>query len=204
MTSMWKAALLAGAAWSTISGMAMAQEAPAADNTISVDEVVVTARRREENLTGVPVAVSAFSAEKLERSGGTDITVLSQTTPNITVQTARGSNSTLISYIRGVGQQDPLWGYEPGVGLYVDDVYVARPQGAVLDVYDVERIEVLRGPQGTLFGRNVTRIAFKRGAYLRQFVLAFAELISDRLTKALIMQAMQSPANSQSEGDYGL
>ncbi len=75
MTSMWKAALLAGAAWSTIAGVASAQEAPAASNDVSVDEVVVTARRREENLKDVPVAVSAFSAEKLERSGGTDITV---------------------------------------------------------------------------------------------------------------------------------
>lgn len=162
MTSMWKAALLAGAAWSTIAGVASAQEAPATDNdTTGVEQVVVTARRREENLKDVPVAVSAFSAEKLERSGGTDITVLSQTTPNITVQTARGSNSTLISYIRGVGQQDPLWGYEPGVGLYVDDVYIYRPQGAVLDIFDIERIEVLRGPQGTLYGRNTIGGAIK-------------------------------------------
>ena len=161
MTSMWKAALLAGAAWSTIAGVASAQQAPAAGDKVSVDEVVVTARRREENLKDVPVAVSAFSADKLERSGGTDITVLQQTTPNITVQTARGSNSTLISYIRGVGQQDPLWGYEPGVGLYVDDVYIYRPQGAVLDIFDIERIEVLRGPQGTLYGRNTIGGAIK-------------------------------------------
>jgi iron complex outermembrane receptor protein len=161
MTSMWKATLLAGAAWSTIAGVASAQQAPTADNTISVDEVVVTARRREENLKDVPVAVSAFSAAKLEQQGGTDITVLSQTTPNITVQTARGSNSTLISYIRGVGQQDPLWGYEPGVGLYVDDVYIYRPQGAVLDIFDIQRIEVLRGPQGTLYGRNTIGGAIK-------------------------------------------
>ncbi|MET3666721.1 TonB-dependent receptor [Caulobacter sp. 1776] len=161
MTSMWKAALLAGAAWSTIAGVASAQQAPAADNSASVDAVVVTARRREENLKDVPVAVSAFSAAKLEQQGGTDITILQQTTPNITVQTARGSNSTLISYIRGVGQQDPLWGYEPGVGLYVDDVYIYRPQGAVLDIFDIERIEVLRGPQGTLYGRNTIGGAIK-------------------------------------------
>ena len=163
MTSMWKAALLAGAAWSTIASAASAQEAPAAaaGDSLSVEQVVVTARRREESLKDVPVAVSAFSAEKLERSGGTDITVLSQTTPNITVQTARGSNSTLISYIRGVGQQDPLWGFEPGVGLYVDDVYIYRPQGAVLDIFDIERIEVLRGPQGTLYGRNTIGGAIK-------------------------------------------
>ncbi len=161
MTSMWKAALLAGAAWSAVAGAASAQQAPAAGDSVGVEEVVVTARRREENLKDVPVAVSAFSADKLERAGGTDITVLQQTTPNITVQTARGSNSTLISYIRGVGQQDPLWGYEPGVGLYVDDVYIYRPQGAVLDIFDIERIEVLRGPQGTLYGRNTIGGAIK-------------------------------------------
>jgi iron complex outermembrane receptor protein len=77
------------------------------------------------------------------------------------VQIARGSNSTLISFIRGVGQQDPLWGFEPGVGLYVDDVYIARPQGAVLDIFDIQRIEVLRGPQGTLYGRNTIGGAIK-------------------------------------------
>jgi iron complex outermembrane receptor protein len=162
MNSMWKAALLAGAAWSAVTSVASAQEkALAGDNSVSVEQVVVTARRREENLKDVPVAVSAYSSAKLEQQGGTDITVLQQTTPNITVQTARGSNSTLISYIRGVGQQDPLWGYEPGVGLYVDDVYIYRPQGAVLDIFDIDHIEVLRGPQGTLYGRNTIGGAIK-------------------------------------------
>ncbi len=146
----------AGLAWSP----ALAQDtAPSASS--GVDEVVVTARRREEVLKDVPVAVSAFSADKLERVSATDITGLQQTTPNLTLQVARGSNSTLISFIRGVGQQDPLWGFEPGVGLYVDDVYIARPQGAVLDIFDVERIEVLRGPQGTLYGRNTIGGAIK-------------------------------------------
>ncbi len=109
----------------------------------------------------MPVAVTALTSEQLERTGATDITALQQQTPNATVQIARGSNSTLISFIRGVGQQDPLWGFEPGVGLYIDDVYVARPQGAVLDIFDIDRIEVLRGPQGTLYGRNTIGGAIK-------------------------------------------
>ena len=118
------------------------------------DAIVVTARRRAENLQDVPISISVQSAEQLDQRGAETITVLQETTPNATVQVARGSNSTLIAFIRGVGQQDPLWGFEPGVGLYVDDVYIARPQAAVLDIFDINRIEVLRGPQGTLYGRN--------------------------------------------------
>ena len=159
MKTMWKAMLLAGAAWSAASAGAYAQDVPTEGT--DVEEVVITARRREENLKDVPVAVSAVSEAALERQGGTDITILQQITPNATVQVARGSNSTLISFIRGIGQQDPLWGFEPGVGLYIDDVYVARPQAAVLDVFDVQRVEVLRGPQGTLYGRNTIGGAIK-------------------------------------------
>src|SRR6185369_13797349 len=126
-----------------------------------VEEVVVTARRREEQLQDVPISVSAVSAAALTNIDAANITVLQQVTPNLTLQVARGSNSTLIAFIRGIGQQDPVWSFEPGVGLYVDDVYIARPQGAVLDVYDIERVEVLRGPQGTLYGRNTIGGAVK-------------------------------------------
>ena len=141
----------------------LAQEAPAARSAAAggLEEITVTARRREEMLQDVPISLSAFSGEDLESAGAIDITWLQQTTPNLTLQVARGSNSTLIAFIRGIGQQDPLWGFEPGVGLYVDDVYVARPQGAVLDIFDIERIEVLRGPQGTLYGRNTIGGAIK-------------------------------------------
>jgi iron complex outermembrane receptor protein len=161
MNRLVKSALLAGAAWSAMSTMALAQDAAPQDGASDLGEVVVTARRRDEALKDVPISVSALGEERLEQTGVADITALQQQTPNATVQVARGSNSTLISFIRGIGQQDPLWGFEPGVGLYVDDVYIARPQGAVLDVYDVSRIEVLRGPQGSLYGRNTVGGAVK-------------------------------------------
>jgi iron complex outermembrane recepter protein len=119
-----------------------------------VDEITVTARRREESLQDVPIAVSAYSGEMLEEVGAVDITALSNYTPNITLEVSRATNTTLTAYIRGIGQQDPVAGWEGGVGIYLDDVYLARPQGTVFDIYDVERIEVLRGPQGTLYGRN--------------------------------------------------
>lgn len=133
----------------------------AAEPTLALEEVVVTARRRDESLQNVPIAVTAFSAENLELRGAGDISELAQSVPSVTLEASRATNSTLTAFIRGVGQQDPLAGFEQGVALYIDDVYLARPQGALLDIYDVERIEVLRGPQGTLYGRNAVGGAIK-------------------------------------------
>ncbi|WP_282007940.1 TonB-dependent receptor [Brevundimonas aveniformis] len=132
----------------------LAQQTQPTGEPEMVDEIIVTARRREETLTDVPISITVQTGDQLAQRGAQDITALQRTTPNLTLQVSRGTNSTLTAFIRGIGQQDPLWGFEPGVGLYVDDVYIARPQGAVLDLYDVERVEVLRGPQGTLYGRN--------------------------------------------------
>lgn len=162
-----RATLLAGCA------AIAAYAAPAAAQDSTVDEadtpaaakqshvIVVTARRREEQLIDVPLSVSAISGEALEQKGVQDLTQVAQEVPNITLEVSRGTNTTLTAFIRGVGQQDPVAGFEAGVGLYVDDVYLNRPQAAVLDVYDVERIEVLRGPQGTLYGRNTIGGAIK-------------------------------------------
>ncbi|MBL4801865.1 MAG: TonB-dependent receptor [Emcibacter sp.] len=133
----------------------------AADESFMLEEITVTARKTSESLQSVPVAVTAFNAADLAVRGISDITELQQQIPNTTLQTSRGTNSTLTAFIRGIGQQDPLWGFEPGVGIYVDDVYFARPQGAVLEILDVERIEVLRGPQGTLYGKNTIGGALK-------------------------------------------
>ncbi|MBV7265001.1 TonB-dependent receptor [Erythrobacter ani] len=123
--------------------------------------MIVTARRREERLADVPLSITAITGEALEQQGVLELTQIAQQVPNITLEVSRGTNTTLTAFIRGVGQQDPVAGFEAGVGLYVDDVYLNRPQAAVLDVYDVERIEVLRGPQGTLYGRNTIGGAIK-------------------------------------------
>lgn len=139
---------------------AFAQDEAAAEEDEG-EAIVVTARRREESLNDVPIAVTAYSGDQLEARGAIDITDIGQTTPNTTLEASRGTNSTLTAFIRGVGQQDPVSGFEQGVGIYLDDVYLNRPQAAVLDIYDVERIEVLRGPQGTLYGRNTVGGAVK-------------------------------------------
>ena len=138
-----------------------AEAAEPSGDTTETGAIVVTARRRNEALQDVPIAVTAYTGEQLEREAAIDITDIGDTTPNVTLEASRGTNSTLTAFIRGIGQQDPVAGFEQGVGIYLDDVYLNRPQGAVLDIYDVERIEVLRGPQGTLYGRNTIGGAIK-------------------------------------------
>lgn len=165
MSNNRKIALIALAASSLVPvGQAIAQdESGSAEATQErrFGPITVTAQRREESLIDVPVSVSAFDGDLLSDLGVDDLTDVGKITPNVTLEVSRGTNTTLTAFIRGVGQQDPVAGFEAGVGIYLDDVYLNRPQGAVLDVFDVERIEVLRGPQGTLYGRNTIGGAVK-------------------------------------------
>ena len=148
--------LLAAAIAAALPVPALAQ-----DEVAALGDIIVTARKREESLQDVPIAVTAMSGEQLAEMGVPDVVAIGQSMPNVTLEVSRGTNSTLTAFIRGVGQQDPVAGFEGGVGIYLDDVYLARPQGTVFDLYDVERIEVLRGPQGTLYGRNTIGGAVK-------------------------------------------
>ena len=124
----------------------------------ALEEVVVTARKREESLQDAPVAVSAYTSNELKVRNIQSTDQLADITPNLTFDAnapASGSNASSQIFIRGMGQTDFTAVTDPGAGLYVDGVYYARSIGGALDFLDLERIEILRGPQGTLFGRNL-------------------------------------------------
>lgn len=136
-----------------------AQEAAQATSPESgaLQEIVVTAQKRSENVQSVPVAITAVSAASLQAKGIHDVVDLAGQAPNVTLRSTAqfgGSSSVLISYIRGIGQNDFAFNLEPGVGVYIDGVYLARNIGANADLLDLDHVEVLKGPQGTLFGRN--------------------------------------------------
>jgi iron complex outermembrane receptor protein len=135
---------------------AIAQQAQAQEaQQQGLEEIVVTARFREENLQQTPLAITAFTGENLEVRNLTDVTMLDTFSPNTIIQPlGAGWGSTAAAFIRGIGLGDNSLSFEPGVPIYVDDVYHGRPQGAIFDLLDLERVEVLRGPQGTLFGKN--------------------------------------------------
>jgi iron complex outermembrane receptor protein len=123
----------------------------------TLEEITVTARRRAESLQDTPISVSAFSAKQLETRGVLRTTDVGKYTPNVqfdSVATESGGGASTQVYIRGIGQSDHVITVEPGVGVYLDGVYIGKSVGSLLDTVDVEQIEVLRGPQGTLFGRN--------------------------------------------------
>lgn len=148
------------ALWPLSPGMAQAQTSPpggggaeaAAPDSSGIEEIVVTARKREESLQDVPIAISAFPGEELETYQVDNIVDLETLVPNVTLTESGGlATGSLLVFIRGIGS-DP--GFAQGVGIYTDDVYLNQQSGALLEVLDVERIEVLKGPQGHLYGRN--------------------------------------------------
>jgi iron complex outermembrane receptor protein len=135
----------------------LAAPAAAPDAGATLQEIVVTAQKRSENIQKVPIAVTAFTAQALKEKSITDVSGLSRLTPNVNLDTSSpfgGANEVLSASIRGIGQDDFAINLDPGVGVYVDGVYFARTVGANVDLLDVDRIEILKGPQGTLFGRN--------------------------------------------------
>jgi iron complex outermembrane receptor protein len=125
------------------------------------EEIIVTARRTAESLQEVPASVSAFSEERMQQLGANDATGLQGAVPNLNIVQGRGSSNATNIYIRGVGQPDALQTFDPAVGFYVDDVYYSRIRGTQLELFDIERVEVLRGPQGTLYGKNTIGGAYR-------------------------------------------
>ncbi len=170
MKASWTCALMVGAAWSTLAaGAAFAQEQPANEQAVqtqvaaeeavdtqdtAVAEVVVTSRRVAESLQRAPLSVSAFTPAALDRIQARDTTELQGAVPNLNIVQGRASSNAANIFIRGVGQPDALQTFDPAVGVYVDDVYFSRIRGLQFQLLDLQRVEVLRGPQGTLFGKN--------------------------------------------------
>ena len=154
------AAALLLATTSLISFPALAQDNAAAveaqDNG-GIAEIIVTAQKRAENVQNVPIAISAFTSEALQERAIGSVAQLSAIAPNVSLDGGTpfsGSNAVLSAFIRGIGSDDFAFNIDPGVGIYLDGVYLARTVGANQDLLDVARVEVLKGPQGTLFGRN--------------------------------------------------
>ena len=150
-------ALLSSAAWS---GQALAQNEnmPAGQTARDggLQDIVVTARRQSESLQKTPIAITALDTAAIEKANVQQIDKIAQIAPNLVIQPTSGYTGAAAVFIRGIGESDTSLTADSRVGIYLDGVYVARQAGALFDLVDVERIEVLRGPQGTLFGRNTT------------------------------------------------
>ena len=152
------AAALLLATLATSPNVAEAQEGESTSR-YALDEITVSARRIEEGLQDAPIAVTAISGTELENRGALDVIDFADIAPNVSLKTngaVSGFGAAPRTSIRGIGQSDFVINTDPAVGMYADGVYLGRSIGSVLDLVDVERVEALRGPQGTLFGRNST------------------------------------------------
>ncbi len=151
--------VLVGAALiGTSGGRASAQQTVGAPgDAVALESIIVTARRRVESLQDTPVAVTALNADALEQQQIVSTTDLEKVAPNLQFHsygTLTGNNSAAQVFIRGIGQSDATPAVDPGVGVYIDDVYMGRSVGGAMDFRDIASVQILRGPQGTLFGRN--------------------------------------------------
>ena len=187
------------------------------DSSVALEEVVVTARKREENLSTTPVSVTAFTENALQKLGIETVTDLGSHVANFSIISGQGGGDTQTQIsIRGVGQSDFILTTDQSVGMYVDGVYYPRSIGAALDLLDIQRIEVLRGPQGTLFGRNTTAGALQiisrpaeneltaaadvtTGSYDRADIKAMVNtpLVSDRLLMRLNLASLNQDGYGQ-------
>lgn len=168
VSTIYRAALSASISLIAVGGApaAVAQDASAGQSAgeqadrsdpadVAGNEIVVTAQFREQRLQDVPLAITAVSGEQLEAKNQTNLAQVADSAPNVTVRPQGGAfGPSVVASIRGIGQNDFNPAYEPGVGIYIDDVYYPQLTGAVFDTLDLERVEILRGPQGTLSGRN--------------------------------------------------
>ena len=159
-TALFAGSALALAPWASPSFAQDAtrqQETTQQAESASLEEIVVTARRREESLQDVPASVSALSALEISRRFDSDVRDFADSSPNILIDdTQQGPGGVAAVYIRGVGVADVEKSVDPAVGVMFDDVYIGQSSGSLLKAIDIDRVEVLRGPQGTLFGRNAT------------------------------------------------
>jgi iron complex outermembrane receptor protein len=155
MTALIAGALVASAPCLVIAAETSTQTTPSSEASSGLEEIIVTAERREERLQDTPVSVMVFSAEDISQRSMRTLSDVAAFTPNLNISNGSiaGGDSAQV-YIRGIGQYDFATAADPGVGIYVDGVYLGRSVGSMLDLADVDRIEVLRGPQGTLYGKN--------------------------------------------------
>jgi iron complex outermembrane receptor protein len=151
-----RTALLSATALTCLGLPAQAQDQDQETETVGLEEIVVTAQRRAESVQDVPIAISAFTANELATRNITETLDLVQYVPNVFGSNNTGLGSANAYYIRGIGNTESIATFDPPVGSYIDDVYISRQNANNFSFFDVERVEVLRGPQGTLFGRNTT------------------------------------------------
>ena len=145
--------IIPSASWAQV---AKGKKEKAAKVETEIEEITVTAQKREEPLQETPISITALSSETIEEKQIANVADVGSVAPNLHIHSNSGGKSGVTISMRGVSTTDPIITLQPTVGLYVDGVYIAKSGGANLDLSDLERIEVLRGPQGTLYGRNTT------------------------------------------------